>query len=37
MKEGKLVPSAMLVDLIKKAVIAKGNKGVFLLDGFPRN
>lgn len=37
MKEGKLVPSAMLVDLIKKKVMALGNKGIFLLDGFPRN
>lgn len=38
MKEGKMVPSEMVVDLILKALKFK-NKGndTFLLDGFPRN
>lgn len=36
-KEGKLVPSKILVRLIKKAMHNKGWNGIYLLDGFPRN
>jgi adenylate kinase family enzyme len=35
--EGKLVPSEILVELIKQAMAKCGNKGRFLLDGFPRS
>lgn len=36
MKEGKLVPSDLVVRLIRKAI---ANNGVrrYLIDGFPRN
>ena len=34
---GKLVPSKILVRLIKKAMQQKGWNGIYLLDGFPRN
>ena len=38
MEEGKLVSSAMLVELLKKAMKDRGwEKSKFLLDGFPRN
>ena len=37
MAEGKLVSSEMLIVLIQEAVNHHGNKGVFLLDGFPRS
>lgn len=37
MKEGKLVGSGVLVGLIRKAIEAKGWKGTYLLDGFPRS
>lgn len=37
MKEGKLVGSAVLVALIRKAIMARGWKGTYLLDGFPRS
>lgn len=33
---GRLVPSEILVRLVKKAIRDKGN-GIFLLDGFPRS
>lgn len=36
MKGGKLVPSEILVRLVKKH-IRKIGSGIFLLDGFPRN
>ena len=36
-KDGKLVPSEILVHLIRKAIEKNGNEGFFLLDGFPRN
>lgn len=35
-KGGKLVPSEILVRLVKKN-IKKAGSGIFLLDGFPRN
>ena len=38
MEEGKLVSSAMLVELLKKGMKDRGwEKSRFLLDGFPRN
>ena len=38
MAEGKLVPSELLVELVKKEVMNNNKKGgVYLLDGFPRN
>ena len=37
MAEGKLVPSELLVELVRKEVMKEGAKGVYLLDGFPRN
>lgn len=36
LKEGKLVPSEILVQLIKDAMTKNGFKGKYLLDGFPR-
>lgn len=36
-KEGKLVPSDILVQLIHKAIYKLGNHGIILVDGFPRN
>lgn len=36
MKEGKLVSSDLVVELLKKAV-EKGGKQRYLFDGFPRN
>ena len=36
MAEGKLVPSELLVELVKKEVV-KEKEGIYLLDGFPRN
>jgi len=35
-KEGKLVPSDIVVELLQQAMQRSGNKK-FLLDGFPRN
>ena len=37
MKEGKLVPSDLLVKLILKEFLANGSTGRYLLDGFPRS
>ena len=37
MEEGKLVPSEVLVELIRKEVINDKGEGIYLLDGFPRN
>ncbi|KAM3130632.1 hypothetical protein pb186bvf_017224 [Paramecium bursaria] len=36
-KEGKIVPSAITVQLIKNAMTIKGLDKFFLIDGFPRN
>jgi len=36
MKEGKLLPSGLVVKLLKKAVETYGNRR-YLFDGFPRN
>ncbi|XP_065904516.1 UMP-CMP kinase-like isoform X2 [Dysidea avara] len=36
MKEGKIVPVEITVNLIRKAIEASG-KGKFLVDGYPRN
>ncbi|XP_042471042.1 UMP-CMP kinase 3-like [Zingiber officinale] len=35
-KEGKIVPAEVTIDLLKKAMIGSGNDR-FLIDGFPRN
>ena len=35
MKEGKLVPMEVTIQLLKDAMIASGGK-TFLIDGFPR-
>ena len=38
MSEGKLVPSKMLVDIVKKSIFKKGpNSQIYLIDGFPRS
>lgn len=38
MSEGKLVPSKMLVQIIKHNIFKEGpNEKVYLLDGFPRS
>ncbi|CAD8173696.1 unnamed protein product [Paramecium octaurelia] len=37
MREGKLVPSDILVKLIKKEIESLGNTGRYILDGFPRS
>lgn len=37
MAEGKLVPSELLVELVRKEVMNAGSQGIYLLDGFPRN
>ncbi len=37
MKEGKIVPSAITVELLKKAILANTHVKCFLIDGFPRN
>lgn len=37
MKEGKIVPSQITVELIKKNILANPNVKCFLIDGFPRN
>ena len=38
LKEGKLVPSELLVGLVRKAMVAKGwSSKRFLIDGYPRN
>jgi adenylate kinase family enzyme len=36
-KSGKLVPSEILVRLVKKAIKNAGWSGTYLLDGFPRS
>ncbi|RWW01777.1 hypothetical protein GW17_00035166 [Ensete ventricosum] len=35
-KEGKIVPSEVTVELLQKAMLESGNNK-FLIDGFPRN
>jgi hypothetical protein len=37
MKEGKLVPSDMLLEIVKEEIDRYNYEGVYLLDGFPRN
>jgi adenylate kinase family enzyme len=37
MKEGKIVPSQITVELIKKNILANPHVKCFLIDGFPRN
>jgi len=36
-KDGKLVPSELIVKLIRKEFLKNDMKGKYLLDGFPRN
>jgi UMP-CMP kinase len=36
MKEGKLLPSELVVKLLKKGIETYGNRR-YLFDGFPRN
>jgi len=36
MTEGKLVPSAYLIKLLKKAILSHEGTNRFLIDGFPR-
>ena len=35
-KEGKIVPSEVTINLLQKAMLESGNDK-FLIDGFPRN
>lgn len=36
--EGKLVPSEMLVEIVKKNIFKEGpNNKIYLIDGFPRS
>lgn len=37
MKEGKLVPSELIVKLIHKVILAFEGFHIFLVDGFPRS
>ena len=38
MAEGKLVPSKMLVEIVRKNIFKNGpNNDVYLIDGFPRS
>ena len=38
MSEGKLVPSKMLVEIVKRNIFKKGpNSQIYLIDGFPRS
>ena len=38
MSEGKLVPSKMLVEIVKKNIFKDGpNDQIYLIDGFPRS
>ncbi|XP_003389193.1 PREDICTED: UMP-CMP kinase-like [Amphimedon queenslandica] len=37
MKEGKIVPVAITIDLLKKAMESSAGNNKFLIDGFPRN
>ena len=37
LKEGKLVPSELLIQLMRKSIYRMGNHGIILIDGFPRN
>lgn len=37
MKEGKLVPSDILLEIVKEEIDRYNYEGVYLLDGFPRN
>lgn len=37
MKDGKLVPSDMLLEIVKEEMDRYNYEGVYLLDGFPRN
>ena len=36
-REGRIVPVAITIDLLKKAMQASGPAARFLIDGFPRN
>lgn len=37
MSEGKLVPSDVLLEIVKEEIDRYNYEGVYLLDGFPRN
>jgi hypothetical protein len=37
MKDGKLVPSDILLEIVKEEIDRYNYEGVYLLDGFPRN
>lgn len=37
LKEGRIVPVEMSLGLIQKELQSKGDKDIFLIDGFPRN
>lgn len=37
MTEGKLVPSDILLEIVKEEIDRYNYEGVYLLDGFPRN
>jgi len=37
MKEGKMVPSRVVVEGLKSKVLSAGNKQIIMIDGFPRN
>lgn len=38
MSEGKLVPSKMLVEIVRQNIFKDGNNNqVYLIDGFPRS
>ena len=38
LKEGKLAPSTMLVEIVKQKIFENGNNGnTYLIDGFPRS
>lgn len=37
LKDGKLVPSELLIQLMRKSIYRMGNHGTILIDGFPRN
>lgn len=37
MKEGKMVPSKVVVEGLKKKILSAGSKQIVMIDGFPRN
>lgn len=37
MERGELVPDALVLDMLRKPVIAAAEQGGYVLDGFPRN